>query len=264
MKEKKYDLKKLIDEFRGKGKVTIKAMKKEENGRWSVAFMEGNNTEIVHFNTHSDAQEFCFAFGGKNHLTVSAPSEMLLLSGWSQKILSDLGHRIISITIERTYAATNTEKKIEHIFPTGCGSMALPGSIKKNPGQQKCGIKLIERFGQRSLIERRKIEFADNDSLDLFIDQCKKMLPEYEIQIRGAITQNVEYKALLGWKRKKVGDGSKRMQLRLDLINGESFQNFMYQDILKYADGMASSECQRIYIKRRSEVVEDRCGFSIA
>jgi hypothetical protein len=267
MKEKpqKIDVQKLIEEFRGKDKVTIKAMRKEENGKWRVSYIEDKGkTDIIDFNSHHEAQEFCFAFGGKNHLTVSAPIELLDLSSWSESKLADMGHRLVSLTIATSYSSQNTDKKFKHEAPHGCGSRYLPGSNQTMPSKEKSGITFVERYTQRNAIAEKKVEFAEGDSLDSLCKWLFKNFPEYNLQVRKAVTLNSEFNALCVWVRKKVGDGSKRMQLRLDKLNGESFQNFMYSEILKVADGMASSECERIYMKRRTEVVEDRCGFSLA
>lgn len=266
MKEKKQkiDVQGLIEEFRGKDKVTIKSMRKEENGKWRVSYIEDKGkTDILDFDSHQEAQEFCFAFGGKNHLTVSAPVELLDLSSWSESKLTDMGHRLISLTIGNSYSSQNTDRVMKHEAPHGCGSRSLPGSTVTMPTNEKPGVLFTERFIQRSSIAEKKIEFSENDSLDNLCAWLFKNFPDYNFQVRKAVTLNSEFNALCVWVRKKVGDGSKRMQLRLDRLNGESFQDFMYAEILRSADGMASTECERVYMKRRTEVVEDRCGFSL-
>lgn len=261
-KEKKINVKALIDEFRGKDKVTIKSMRKEENGKWRVTYMEeAGRTDVVDFDGHHDAHLFCFAFGGKNHLTVSAPVDLLDLSNWVEKNIREMGHKVLSISLSQSYSAQNTDKKIEHKVPSGCGSGFLPGKNKRDGSGS--GISIFERFVQTSILQRKKVEFSEDDSIDKLREFLVSKFPEYSMQVSGAVTLNQDYNALCVWVRKKVGDGSKRMQLRLEKINGESFQEFMYSDILKYADGMASTECERVYIKKRREVIEDRCGFSL-
>lgn len=266
MKEKSkiVDVQALIEEFRGKDKVTIKSMRKEENGKWRVSYIEDKGkTDIIDFDSHNEAQEFCFAFGGKNHLTVSAPVELLGLSSWSESKLLDLGHRLVSLTIATSYSSENYDKPIIYTAPVGCGSGHLPGSNRRIPKTDKLGICFKETIKLQNSISKKRIEFAENDSLDDLCAWLFKTFPKYNLQVMGAVTVNTEINVLCVWIRKKVGDGSKRMQLRLDKLNGESFQDVMYSEILRAADGMAASECERVYLKRRTEVVEDRCGFSL-
>ena len=261
-KVSKLQAQELIDEFVGKGKVNILSCSRDEKGEWVVRFKAKGKTEKVVFDDLREAQEFCFEFGGKNNMTVAAPRELLFINPdenhWSTSIFDKYGHTVLSIETKDAKSSKGAKTPIPTILPENCGSAYLPGK-KTTKQKEQVELKRTTRYSDE--INGKKIYFVYTEQLNNFVKHCKEEFPNHNIPIKAIQTQNNDTGHLCVFERSLVGDGSRRMELRLVEINKKSFSEWKYMDIVAITDGLAVIDCERV--KKQGIKEEDLCGISL-
>lgn len=260
--EKKSNVQKVIDEYIGKGKVNILSCTKIEKSKWSVRFKQKGKIDEVEFNDLKEAQDFCFEFGGKNNMTIAAPRQLLFINPneetWSAKALEAWGHNLLSIKTMKCYSQQGTSTHVYLDIPEECGCVYLPG--KKTTKMDET-VKLTRTIQQADIINGKKIFFEDTYAIDNLVAHLRKELPHHNIPVASFQTQNAETGDLCDFQRKRVGDGSKRIELRLKSINGKNISDWKFMDILGIADGLAETTCERVIGTKPT--ANDRCATSL-
>ena len=266
-RKKKIDVEQLIAEWqerddKGKNKVNILGLDIEKRSgnkkAYSIRFKEGKKaTHKVTFTNRREAEEFMFAFGGKNNLTVAAPSKFLFLGGWSVESLSVHGHGPVALACSSGSANNNIKRRITHYLPEDCG---FPPIQKKG---QRASLEITEKITSGVKSGMISANFETPVQMDNFVAQMYKLFPDYKIPVKRAVTRNLDTNDLCVWTRARVGDGTKRMELRLVQLNGKDYQICKWDDILSAADLMAASECERVFIKIKKDITEEHCGRSL-
>lgn len=252
--------KEAIEEFIGAGKVNILGVSRADNGEWSVKFKQNNKMILLDFPNHTEAEEFAFEFGGFNNLTVTAPEGLLFLEQWDIEQIWDDGHEILSIQTASAKSENDRETKVPHVLSPDCGYSYLPGSKKTKNRENICFVEQIKQVDQ---VSGRTMVFDNVSQPRELITQLKDKFPNHRFPVENFVSRNHESKQLCKWLRRRVGDGTKRMELRLIKLDGEDFTKCRYSQIIVAADGLASTECERVIIKKAAVKTEDHCGISL-
>jgi hypothetical protein len=251
---------KLLEEFVGKDKCeSLDIIHNVEKDNWMYKYKEkidGKYTiQSIILPTLQEAEKFHFTFGGKNPSSVSAPEAFLRLGQWRSGDMSEMGHKITEIVIE---GMRQTRHKTLPIYlPEDTGYDRL---INKKKTKTQSQAKLILTDKEICNISR---VFKSQEEFDNFVDflQNEEALSTLVFYVNTMCLENEETKKVGKWMRCRAKDGTNRMILELQQIDGEKYQDIMYSSVLAYADGMASGECRKIPKKVRSKP-ETVCYFA--
>jgi len=249
-----------IEEFIGEGKVNIMEVSRADNGNWIVKFKQNNKLTLLDFPNHQEAEDFAFEFGGLNNLTVTAPDSMLFLDQWDIEGIWNDGHEILSVQTAAAKSEDDRETKVPHVLGPECGFSYLPGSKKT---KERETISFVEQIKQVDQVSGRTMVFDNVDQPKALIKQLKDKFPSHRFPVESFISRNHESSHLCKWLRRRVGDGTKRMELRLIKLGGEDFTKCRYSQLIIAADGLAATECERVIIKKSAVKTEDHCGISL-
>lgn len=239
----------------GTGKVIIKRDPVQVVGGWEIVTEDENGkTDLLLFKTYQEAQEACFQFGGNNIMTIAAPMELNEFENWSSKKLFDLGHHVKQVSLTQSIFTGDRQRKIPNELPKDCGCGKLPGSNKKTP------TFFHEMVISENYVLKKTIYFEQPEQLDNLQEWLIKKFPGHRFMVDSFVTQNHETSDYCKFTRQKVGDGTKRMELKLVKLNGEDYQKCRINNIIAAADGLASHECKIVRLETQKIAVNTICG----
>ena len=232
---------------------------------WKVVYKQGKKLHTLNFENFLEAQEFCYEFGGKNNMTVAAPRYLMFIDsdngGWSSAKIKGLGHEVVSISFSKCFADKDSEEKFDVSLPLECGTSSFPG--KKTKKGNKGNVKFKRVYQQHDILFGKTIYFENLKSFDNFLDFVINKFPKHRLPIASFKVKKNKTNDILTFQKKKVGDGTKSMELRLTHINGQPYSSYRFKDILNFADGLAETNCERIIKVRKNEKIDDICGISL-
>jgi len=239
MSKNKWD--EILEDFRGRGKIRALKLEKLENGKWRLHYREGKKrTEWIDWNNRQELDEALIEFGGRNPSTIAAPDKFLKLDGtWDSGDLEELGH--VAQKIRLHGQRTLRKDRFPIVLPDGCGRPEIVHSKKEE------AIKFNKRLDDRERAELT-VCFDTKEEFDKFVKEITdhKHLVEMDWYVRALNTLSEEDKKFCSWRRKKAGDGTKRMVLELNRLDGKHYNECIFWDLVSAADGMAEAECKKI------------------
>jgi hypothetical protein len=193
------------------------------------------------------------AFGGKNPETCRAPDLFLDLdTKWTSSDILNRGHKITKIKL--VGKLVTNQKKIPIDIGDDCGSFVLIRS-KKNSHRQ---IILNQRYVEEASITRSFNNIDEFENLLKFI-RTNPLLNELKWYVKQINSESTQTKDQCVWKRKSAGDGTKRMVLLLQKLNGINFTECMRKDLYDAADEMFYAPCERLTGKKATAPTQDIC-----
>lgn len=251
----KSEAKKIRENQVGKGKVIVKRDPVQVSGGWEIIIEDENGTtELLLFKTYQEAQEACFQFGGNNIMTIAAPMELNDFENWTTEKFFNWGHIVREITLTQSICTEDKRRKVPNELPKDCGSGTLPGSNRKVP------TIFHEMVISENYVLKKTIHFSEGDQLDNLKKWLGIRFPGHKFMVDSFVTQNHETSDYCKFVRQKVGDGTKRMELKMVKLNGEEYQKCRIHSILQAADGLAAHECKIVKLETQKIAVNTICG----
>jgi len=236
---------KVREDFIGSGKIQALRIDETPTG-FKLIYREGKKQTFIESKTKKELRELLVEFGGKNPETVSAPDQFLKMSGWSNNDLEEMGHTITKIQLTGSHTARDMLIPIE--FPAECGFDGILDCKKTSEFKGlKRNIKLKD-IGTMDITVVFKQPSQFNDLID-FIKK-HETLKKFTWNVKGLVTFSHDTGKYCKWRRSIAGDGTKRMILELQHIDGVHYNNCMFYDLVEAADGMIGGECRKIPDKR--------------
>lgn len=229
------DYAKLLEKWRGSGK--IKAIKKErlESGKYRLHYYDGRKKEFLDFDGLDYCDQFLLEFGGKNEETVAADPIFLRLFPTFVEELLQRGHNLKRVSLRGSGPGYKQSAKIE--IPTGCGEPFLAHKEKKKID----GTEIVKKdtlFSVETASLYRQfpdVEQADNFISWLLFDQ---EFEDYKWVIKEMITYSRETKQYCRWLRRKAGDATQAMELQLRDLDKKSYQDCLVSELMIAAGDM--------------------------
>ncbi len=195
------------------------------------------------------------AFGGKNDYTLHAPDELLKLNSWDSETLFEFGHSLIKIGLKGSKRIRN--QLIPVTIPEGCGYPEKTNRRgKKNVKEDLLSIKQTDE--EKIDVTRSFKTRSEFDSFLKFLFSSK-YLKGFEWEVLVLSTISVDVKKKCDWRKKKPGDGTSRMVLKLVRLNGVYYEQCLPHDLLSAADGMVGGECRTIQTVQTPPTPKDLC-----
>lgn len=240
MSMSKARLKKVLNGWRGKDKVEILDLQ-QVGDIWQVVIRDGGSVEAVPCSSYEEAEQIATEFGGRNIKTFSADPMFLQLMGWGSEDLLSRGH-IPKQVLFRGRVQSEDSETDNHPLPLSCGQAPMAGSMKKDPPHVvlKYSRIVTNTIGQTTVV------FKDPGRLDMLVSVLSKSYPSIPKHVEKLKTQNIETGDTCLWKRKKVGDGTKAVELLLMKVNGKVFWQCRFKDVLRAGGNMCEGDCLKI------------------
>jgi len=255
------ELKRIHSEFVGKDKVqSLSLVKEDENGTWAWSYKENGNPHTISSDNRDELEKMHMEFGGKNPETCRGPDSFLGFdfksdSVWSSDSLLELDQRITKITLYGRRVLRDDGFTIQ--VPEGCGSQDTIKSKKKTKDE----INVLQKDIETIQITRSFSSVEEFDNLIEFIRSHKKLSQmTWYTQKIGTESQSTHGHCV--WKRKVAGDGTKRMVLLLNSLNGKRYTDCMRKDLFDAADRMFFAPCKRITAKKKVQHSQEICFFA--
>lgn len=243
-KKGKINWDKVREDFIGKGKIQALRVEKQKNGKWTLLYRDGKKHEEIETEDKRELDKLLVEFGGKNPETVSAPDKFLKIPGWGSEDLIDVGHRIQKIRLSGSRTVRNKTFPLD--IPENCGQSEMLNAKKDASGL--------------------KISLRQRDAEDVAFTACFKRQEEFDNlihflttspQLQGLTwhvnlieTYSIDTEAYCTWRRAQAGDGTRRMVLELERLDGVHYNSCIHYDLVAAADGLAAGECKKIPDKR--------------
>jgi len=257
MEINKIDVEEMVRKSIGNGKVIIidDPIKNQKN-KWEIRIEdETGKQELIPFDNYHEAQEACLIFGGNNIFTIAAPSEFLDFKNWSYDLLFSLGHYLKKITFMKSTSSTDTNREIPYELPLEHGISHLPGSRKAHEN-----IVFKEVLKTVNYVKEKTIYFDKPEDIDSFKDWLYSKFQCHTFLVKSFTVQHHETNDFCRYEKKKVGDSTKRMELKLVKLNGKPYQKCRISEIRSAADGLAEHQCKVVNIENNIVKKEDHCG----
>ena len=220
--------------------IDIKEKKQDGKDGWQLKYKENNQPGIqkIWSVSREEIEEFSHTFGGRNLETFAADSKFLELDfTWDANDLLRLGHRPTKIKLEGSVTTKNKRVKID--FPPDTGESAILESKKE---ERDCAI-LRMKDVEGMKFTRSFSDYTEMNNLIAFIKEEEQIIGlKWYVQM--LCTQSTTTKKQCLWVREKAGDGTRRMTLQLDYLDGVKYDKCLRQDLLNAAGGMAITPCQ--------------------
>jgi hypothetical protein len=255
------ELKRIHDDFVGKEKVqSISLVKEDDNGTWAWNFKEDGKPNTISSDNRDELEKMHMEFGGKNPETCRGPDDFLSVdfgnkNFWDSKTLTNLRHRITKITLFGRRVLR--DESFPLTVPEECGS---PDTIKSKRAS-KDEVNLYQKDIETIQITRSFSNPEEFDNLLEFIRTNKK-LSKMNWYTQKIGTESQETHGHCVWQRTEAGDGTKRMVLLLNQLNGKKFTECMRKDLFDAADDMFFAPCDRIIAKKKVEKHQNICFFA--
>jgi hypothetical protein len=252
------EVEKKVMENVGRGKVIIMGdpEKNIKTGSWDVLFQdEKGKPYLIDFDTYHEAQEACLVFGGNNIFTIAAPREFNDFKNWSYDVLFNLGHYVRKITLMKSTNNQDQDRTIPYELPALFGTSHIPGSRKAH-----ANLVFEEVIQTVNYVKAKTIYFDDPENIDLSKEWLYSKFPNHTFHVNSFTVQNHKTNDFCKYERKKVGDSTKRMELKLTKLNGKSYKKCRIRNIMAAADGLAEHQCKVVAIENHKIKTEDHCG----
>lgn len=248
------NIEKIYNDFVGRGKVQSISLVKSDN-HWIYTYKEGRKHESIKDKNFDQLQKLHLAFGGRNPETCRAKDLFLKLDGqWGSDDLLELGHRPQKVTLNGTNEIRNKIFPIS--IPNDCGFKPI---CKKNSKSDFIKISLIDK--ETSKITRI---FKEPEQLDAFADfilnDPSLQQLSWNIHVLGTETKATGDQCV--WVRELAGDGTKRMVLKLQKVNGIIYTKLMRKQLHDAADDMFCSPCSQLSVKKIDPKTINICAFA--
>lgn len=246
----------IFAQFVGKDKIQPVSVIKTEDG-FRLLYKEGRKWEHVDCEDRQVLDEILISFGGKNPETCRTESRFLdLAKEWGSDDLNDLGHRITKVRLIGDRIVRS--KVIPVYFPEGTGAS---GTIQSKRSHEKDMASLLMRDTEHVEITRSFDSPKEFDALATFLlsDPALKDL-HWRVDLIGTESREVSKQCI--WKRCRAGDGTKRMVLELQEIDGVGYEQCVRQDLFDAAGDMFDAPCKAIKVKPKHEQTKKICLFA--
>ena len=170
----------------------------------------------------------------KQYKTIVAPMEFNQLDTITNEAIVARGHRLTGIML-RGFEIMKHREVFSYVVPRTVGS-GKAGNI----------VKFNKIFNQRAMINGPNIPILkDHNQLDeLKAFLRSKTFKGFSFFVRELYTENRETKQKIHWVRQNMSNGNRKMGLILHSVNGVSFQDMTYKDIVAAADDMVEDACK--------------------
>ena len=199
-------------------------------------------------------------FGGKNPETCRGPDDFLVIDFgsdkfWNSEALLQLGQRITKITLFGRRVLRDEPFTLS--IPEGCGSQ---DTIKAKKSV-KDEVNIYQKDIETIQITR---SFSSSDEFDNLLDfiRTNQKLNKMTWYTQKIGTESKATHAHCVWKRKVAGDGTKRMVLLLNSLNGKNYTECMRKELFDAADDMFFAPCERITAKKKVQHHQEICFFA--
>lgn len=244
-KKEKTDWAKVREEFIGKGKIQALKIDQKPNGNYVLLYRDNGKQEEIEAKDKRELDKLLIEFGGRNPETVLAPDKFLSLPGWTSEDLIEAGHKIQKIMLRGQRSVRNNYFPIE--IPGSCGHPAILNS-RRDPKN------LIINFRQSDteLVDFTACfkEQGEFDNLLEFLTH-ESNLKHLSWHVHEINTYSVDTGSFCTWRKVSAGDGTKRMVLELQKLDGVHYQECIHYDLVAAADGLVGGECKKIPDKRK-------------
>jgi hypothetical protein len=253
MKSKTQKWQDIVDEFRGRGTIKALRVEKRDDGKFRLHYKDNGKPLHVDWDTRQELDQALFEFGGKNDFTVRALDEFLKLNGWDSETLSRLGHECTKICLHGLKRIRS--QRIPISVPEDCG---YPDIIDKHT-KQKQDIIYIKQADEEVVDLTRT--FKDVESLDRFIHfiMQNEFFQGFDWSVRVLNTYSKDDDRHCVWKRTKAGDGTSRMVLELQKLDGKHYSECLPYDIVSAGDGLIGGECRKIAVIKKAQQEQLLC-----
>ena len=252
----------IIQRWRGEGKIRTRKVQRLEDGSYELFYEESpGRVERLVCEDRNTLDEILLEFGGRNNETVAAPPRFLKLGDWRAADLEELGHRIQKIKLKADRMIPSSKEEIP--VPADCGYTQIIDAQKSTRKAEivfERSTAFREWFGEITILFRQPEEF---DNLVDFI-QSHKFMKDLTFYVKELGTYSIDSRSSCTWNRKKIGDGTMRIELQLTHLNEKSYSQCVYFDLVAAADGMADSECKIVEIpKQLKPATKTVCGIAL-
>jgi len=228
----------------GDGKVAIKSEKqaKDDNGRTvtRICWEDGGKIDCANFTTKKEADDFKEAFAGKNLTTVrSDPKYMYANGSWSAEDLHKLGQLVVGCKIALIH---NKQLGIETcVLPRGTGRPSI-NRRKREPKKAEV-IDAPQFIMGKAFVTRY---FDAPDEFDTFLETLFSKWPDHEKSVQSLRTRHIESGVYVDWKKQQVRDGSDRMEMVVQKVNGKDYGFVSADVIFDVTEGFDVEPCEKL------------------
>lgn len=232
----------IIEDWRGKGTILGIRVEELKTGQFRLHYEDKGKPYFVDWDNKNECYEALLEFGGKNDFTVRAPDLFLKLGKWDASTLINLGHRPTKIGLKGFKYIRNQELPIE--IPPKCGHPEIVNQRKKETRDM---LRLYQVDNERVNVTRT---FKNQKECDTFLQFIlkTKIFKDFEWDVSLLCTFAIEDQKHCEWRRKKAGDGTQRMVLKLLQLEGKSVVECLPYNIISAADDMVGGECRQVTV----------------
>ena len=230
----------------GKGKVQAIRVIADNSGKaFILKYKAEGKYEEITCKTREDIDKILIQYGGNNTETCSAADKFLTVDGaWNSDDLNELGHRITKIQLQGMIRVKENEYPIR--IPDECGFFNVIGARPKNPQREVTHRQDYREHCTFTLSFRNRWEA---DALFEFI-LSHMTLQKLTWFVRVLGTESRDTGESCVWKRGKSGDGTQRMILQLQTLDGKHFHKCVRGDLFNAAGDMADVICKQIKVRK--------------
>jgi len=251
-------LQKMIQDWRGEGKIQAKRRQRMDDGTYRLDYVnEKGNSHWILLDSKKEVDEILIEFGGKNHETVAAPNLFMSLGGWVNEDLEQLGHRIEKVTISSESKTPASNEEI--CFPEDCGNTEIRNA--QNVVKREANVTINRETGHTDGIGARTVSFSSPHEFENFVEflLSHKKLKHLKFHVKRLTTLSVDTRKVCSWERQKAKDGTARMELMLVSLDGVPYEDCVHYELIEAADGMAAFECAKVTDTTQKEQTKKAC-----
>jgi hypothetical protein len=246
----------IYQKFVGNDKIQPLRVQKGENGSFILIYKEGRRNQQIKCEDRNTLDMILIEFGGKNPETCKTEGRFLNIDGkWGAEDINQLGHTITKVRISGDRTLRNSRVPI--YLPESTGFFGPIHSKTINQSE----IMLLLTDKESISLTRSFNDPTEFDELINFIFDHKS-LRELKWRLEILCTESREVGKQCLWKRVQAGDGTKRMVLQLQQLNGVDFQGCVRQDLFDAAGDMFDAPCKRVKVKKMKNQEKDICLFA--
>lgn len=243
-----------------KGKIQALAIEedKENPNQWRLKYRDGSKkVEFVDCESREFLEQLLIEFGGKNPETCKAHYKFLKMDGsWNGEDLLNLGHRITKVKVSARRSVASTPFKVQP--PANTGHPAVIDSRKTDNSD----FFKVQRHTINKCDYTRA--FSDPSEFNDFLHFIKNDADMNTIvhNVDFICTESLSTNKQCKWVRTIAGDGTKRMVIELQYLDGISFRKCLRSDLFAAAGDMFDTPCKRVSIEKVKTPERNICLFA--